>query len=176
MPILTTNMLTKNPTPGAGPISQAVVKVVNNGVAQGTVYLTGLNNDVSPATLFAQELFESNYREVMTKTYNITENFFQFNIAYSQEQIRVRIYLVDSGGLWIPVSLQPIAVSRITSEFRNNIPVTGSDTAALSFRRSTTIAVPEAVAAEIVPDGLEILASTPIRYKVIAGGPLTGLS
>lgn len=75
MPILTTNMLTKNPTPGAGPISQAVVKVVNNGVAQGTVYLTGLNNDVSPATLFAQELFESNYREVMTKTYNITHNF-----------------------------------------------------------------------------------------------------
>lgn len=76
MPILTTNMLTKNPTPGAGLISQAVVKVVNNGIAQGSVYLTGYNNDVSPSTLFAQELFESNYREVVTKTYNITQNFF----------------------------------------------------------------------------------------------------
>ncbi|MEK4003231.1 hypothetical protein [Paenibacillus sp. FSL H3-0333] len=174
MPILTTNMLTKNPTPGAGHISQAVVKVVNNGIAQGTVYLTGYNNDVSPSTLFAQELFESNYREVVTKTYNITQNFFQFNISYSQEQVRVRIFLVDSSGLWSPVTLQPMALSRITSEFRNNIPVTSSDTAAISFRRSTTIAVPEAVAAEIVPDGLEILASTPIRYKVIAGGTVNG--
>lgn len=43
MPVLTTNMLTKNPTLGAGPISQAVVKVVNNGTSRGVVYLTGLN-------------------------------------------------------------------------------------------------------------------------------------
>ncbi|MFD2882121.1 hypothetical protein ACFTAO_49920 [Paenibacillus rhizoplanae] len=82
---------------------------------------------------------------------------------------------MDSGGVWIPVPLQPMALSRITSEFRNNIPVTSSDTAAISFRRSTTFAVPEAVAAEIVPDGLEILASTPIRYKVVAGGRLMEL-
>lgn len=34
--------------------------------------------------------------------------------------------------------------------------------------------IPEAVTAEIKTDGLEILASTPIRYKVIAGGSVNG--
>jgi hypothetical protein len=174
VPVLTTNMLTKNPTLGAGPISQAVVKVVNNGTPRGVVYLTGLNNDVSPATLFAQELFELNYREVVTKTYNVTQTFFQFNVVYSQEQVRVRVFLIDSSGVWIPVPMLPIAVGRITSEFRDNITVTDSDFAAISFRRSALVTIPEAVTAEIKTDGLEILASTPIRYKVIAGGSVNG--
>ncbi|WP_238650634.1 hypothetical protein [Paenibacillus piscarius] len=174
MPVLTTNMLTKNPTPGAGSISQAVVKIVNNGTNQGSLYLTGLNGDVSPETLFAQELFQLGYREVVTRTYNVTHPFFQFNVLYSLEQMRVRIYLVDSNGLWISVPVQPVALNRITSEFRGNIAVTASDTAVISFRRSATITIPEAVAAEIRPDGLEILASTPIRYKIIAGGTVNG--
>ncbi|WP_340020869.1 hypothetical protein MHI24_17820 [Paenibacillus sp. FSL K6-1096] len=174
MPVLTTNMLTKNPTPGAGSISQAVVKIVNNGADQGSLYLTGLNGDVSPETLFAQELFQLGYREVVTRTYNVTHPFFQFNVVYSLEQMRVRIYLVDSSGLWISVPLQPVVLNRITSEFRNNIAVTDSDTAVISFRRSAAVTIPEAVAAEIRPDGLEILASTPIRYKVIAGGTVNG--
>lgn len=93
---------------------------------------------------------------------------------YSLEQMRVRIYLVDSSGLWISVPLQPVVLNRITSEFRNNIAVTDSDTAVISFRRSAAVTIPEAVAAEIRPDGLEILASTPIRYKVIAGGTVNG--
>lgn len=174
MPVLTTNMLTKNPTPGAGSISQAVVKIVNNGTDQGSLYLTGLNGDVSPETLFAQELFQLGYREVVTRTYNVTHPFFQFNVVYSLEQMRVRIYLVDSSGLWISVPIQPVALNRITSEFRNNLAVTASDTAVISFRRSAAITIPEAVAAEIRPDGLEILASTPIRYKIIAGGTVNG--
>lgn len=174
MPVLTTNMLTKNPTSGAGPISQAVVKVVNNGTPKGVVYVTGLNNDVSPEVLFAQELFELNYREVVTKTYNITQTFFQFNVVYTQEQVRVRVFLIDSGGVWIPVPVLPIEVSRITSEFRDNIAVTGTDFAAISFRRSPAVTIPEAVTSEIKADGLEILASTPIRYKVISGGSVNG--
>jgi hypothetical protein len=138
------------------------------------VYLTGLNNDVSPATLFAQELFELNYREVVTKTYNITQNFFQFNVVYTQEQIRVRVFLIDSGGVWVPIPMLPINVNRITSEFRDNIAVTDSDFAAISFRRSPTVTIPEAVTSEIRADGLEILASTPIRYKIIVGGSING--
>jgi hypothetical protein len=138
------------------------------------VYLTGLNNDVSPATLFAQELFELNYREVVTKTYNITQNFFQFNVVYTQEQIRVRVFLIDSGGAWVPIPMLPINVNRITSEFRDNIAVTDSDFAAISFRRSPTVTIPEAVTSEIRADGLEILASTPIRYKIIVGGSVNG--
>lgn len=80
MAVLTTNTITRNPTGVLGPISQAVIKIVNSGTAKAVVYITGLNNDVSPATLFAQELFEVNYREVVSKTYNITENF--FNLMY----------------------------------------------------------------------------------------------
>ncbi|WNS41971.1 hypothetical protein [Paenibacillus sp. MMS20-IR301] len=174
MPVLTTNMLTVNPNPGAGPISQAVVKVVNNGTSRGVVYLTGLNNDVSPGLLFAQELFELNYREVISRTYNIVESFFQFNVVYTQEQIRIKVFLIDSAGVWIPVPLERIEVSRITSEFRDNIAVTAADFAAISFRRSPVMTIPEAVTSEIRADGVEILASTPIRYKIIAGGSVNG--
>lgn len=159
---------------GLGPISQAVVKVVNNGTSRAVIYLTGLNNDVSPETLFAQELFEVDHQEVITRTYNITQHFFQFNAFYSQEQLRVQIFLVDSAGVYFPVNLQPIAVSRITSEFRDNITVTAADYAAISFRRSGTVTNPEAVAAELRADSLEILASTPVRYKVVAGGTVNG--
>ncbi|WP_379145805.1 hypothetical protein [Paenibacillus sp. sgz500992] len=174
MAVLTTNTITRNPTGVLGPISQAVIKIVNSGTAKAVVYITGLNNDVSPATLFAQELFEVNYREVVSKTYNITENFFQFNVLYSQEKLGVQIFLVDSGGKWFPVSLTQLAVSRITSEFRDNIAVTSTDFAAISFRRNGALTIPEGVAAEIRPDGVEILASTPIRYKIVAGGTVNG--
>ncbi|MEK5489725.1 hypothetical protein MKZ24_03170 [Paenibacillus sp. FSL R7-0297] len=102
-----------------------------------------------------------NYREVVTKIYNVTQTFFLFNVVYSQEQVRVRVFLIDSSGVWIPVPLLPIAVSRITSEFRGNITVTDNDFAAISFRRSPAVTIPEAVATEIKADGLEILASPP---------------
>jgi hypothetical protein len=160
--------------PGLGPISQAVVKVVNNGTSRAVIYLTGLNNDLSPESLFAQELLEVDYQEVITRTYNITQHFFQFNAVYSQEKLRVQIFLVDSAGVYYPVNLQRIAVSRITSEFRDNIAVTTADFAAISFRRSGTVTNPEAVAAELRADSLEILASTPVRYKVVAGGTVNG--
>lgn len=174
MPVLTTNTLTSNPARGMGPISQAVVKVVNNGTSKAVVYMTGLNNDVSPETHFAQELFELNYREVVSKTYNITEDFFQFNVVYSQEKLRVQIFLIDSAGVWFPVELQRLAVSRIASEFRDNIAVTAADFAAISFRRNPALTIPEGVAAEFRPDSAEILASTPIRYKIVAGGAVNG--
>lgn len=173
MAVLTTNTITRNPTGVLGPISQAVIKIVNSGTAKTVVYITVLNNDVSPATLFAQELFEVNYREVVSKTYNITD-FFQFNVLYSQEKLGVQIFLVDSGGKWFPVSLTQLAVSRITSEFRDNIAVTSTDFAAISFRRNGALTIPEGVAADIRPDGVEILASTPIRYKIVAGGTVNG--
>lgn len=174
MPVLTTNMLTRNPTLEAGPISQVVVRVVNNGNSRAVIYLTGLGNDTSQEILFAQELFELNYREGVTKTYNITQNLFQFNVMYSQEQVGVRVFLIDSAGVWIPVPLKTMDVSRITSEFRNDIVVGGSDFAVISFRRSPVVTIPEAVTAAVRADGLEILASTPIRYKLVAGGSVNG--
>lgn len=159
---------------GQGPISQAVVKVVNNGTSKAVFYLIGLNNDVSPETMFAQELFEVNYQEVITRTYNITQNFFQFNAIYSQEMLRIQLFLIDNAGIYYPVKLQRVGVSRITSEFRDNIAITADDFAAISFRRSGTVTIPAAVAAELRADGLEILASTPIRYQVVAGGTVDG--
>lgn len=174
MPFLTTNTITSNPAGGIGPISQAVVIAVNNGTSRAVVYMTGLNNDVSPEPLFAEELFEVNEREVVSKTYNITPELFQFNVVYSQEKLRVRIFLIDSAGVWFPVNLQRLAVSRITSEFRDNITVTAADFAAISFRRSPSLIIPEGAAAEIRPAGAEILTSTPIRYKIVAGGTVNG--
>ncbi|MGN7764132.1 hypothetical protein [Paenibacillus sp. 22594] len=174
MPYLFTNTLTSRPTRGLGTISQVVVKVVNNGSSKAVVYITGLNNDVTPETLFAQELFEVNYREVVTKTYNITQIYFQFNAVYSQEQMQIQIFLVDSSGILAPVPLEQLEVSRITSEFRENIAVTTSDFALISFRRNAAVVIPEAVAAEIKPDSLDILASTPVRYKIVAGGTVNG--
>lgn len=174
MPVLTSNTLTSNATPGFGPISQAVVKVVNNGTSRAVVYLTGLNNDVSPETMFVQELFELDYQEVISRTYNIDQDFFQFNVVYSQENLRVQIFLVDSAGTYSPVRMQQLAVSRITSEFRDNINLTAAGFAAISFRRNGALTIPEAVAAELRADSLEILASTPVRYQLIAGGTLNG--
>ncbi|WP_342563885.1 hypothetical protein NST84_01340 [Paenibacillus sp. FSL R7-0345] len=174
MPVLTSNTLTNSSTSGLGPVSQAVVKVVNNGTARAVVYLTGLNNDASPETLFAQELFQLDYREVITRTYNITQHYFQFNAVYSQENLQVQIFLIDSAGIYHPVKLRPIEISRITSEFRNDIAITSGDFAAISFRRSGTITIPEAAAAELRADSLDILASTPVRYKIMAGGTLNG--
>ncbi|WP_151735555.1 hypothetical protein [Paenibacillus tengchongensis] len=174
MSVLTTNTLTRQPTDGLAAISQAVVKVTNNGPAKAVVYLTGLNNDGSSQTLFAQGLFEVDYQEVVSLTYNITQTYFQFNVVASQEQLRVQIFLVDAAGVWSPVRLQPIGVKRITSEFRDNMTVTAANFAAISFRRNPGVSVPEAVAAEIRPDGFEILASTPIRYMIVAGGTLNG--
>ncbi|WP_150272410.1 hypothetical protein [Paenibacillus tepidiphilus] len=174
MPVLTTNTLTSHPTGGLAAISQAVVKVANNGPAKAVVYLTGLNNDSSSQILFAQGLFEVDYREVVSLTYNITQTFFQFNVVSSQEQLQVQIFLVDAAGVWTPVELQRTPVSRMTSEFRDNMAVTTANFAAISFRRNPAVAVPEAVAAEIRPDGFDILASTPIRYMIVAGGTLNG--
>lgn len=174
MPVLTSNTLTSNPISGLGPISQAVIKIVNNGTSRAVVYLTGLNNDVSPGTLFVQELFELDYEEVISRTYNIVQDFFQFNLVYSQENVHVQIFLIDSAGTYYPVELTRTAVSRITSEFRDNISLTATDFAAISFRRSGIIAIPEAVAAELRAEGLEILASTPIRYQLVAGGTVNG--
>lgn len=174
MPYLTTNTLTSRPTKGLGAISQVIIKAVNNGSSKAVVYITGLNNDVTPETLFAQELFEVNYREVVTKTYNITQTYFQFNAVYSQEQMQIRIFLVDNAGVLSPVTQKQLEVSRITSEFRENVAVTTSDFALISFRRNTAVVIPEAVAAEIKPDSLEILASTPIRYKIVSGGTVNG--
>ncbi|AIQ66492.1 hypothetical protein [Paenibacillus graminis] len=152
MPYLTTNTLTSRPTKGLGAISQVIIKAVNNGSSKAVVYITGLNNDVTPETLFAQELFEVNYREVVTKTYNITQTYFQFNAVYSQELLQIQIFLVDSAGVLSPVTQKQLEVSRITSEFRENVAVTTSDFALISFRRNAAVVIPEAAAAEIKPD------------------------
>ncbi|MBW4084769.1 hypothetical protein [Paenibacillus sp. S150] len=174
MPYLTTDTLTSRPARGLGTISQIVVKMVNNGLSKAVVYITGLNNDVTPQTFFAQELFEVNYREVVTRTYNITQIYFQLNAVYSQELLQIQIFLVDTAGICSTVPMEPLRVGRITSEFREDIAVTAADFPAISFRRNAAIAIPEAVASEIRTNGLEILASTPIRYKVIAGGTVNG--
>ncbi|MCE3198294.1 hypothetical protein [Paenibacillus sonchi] len=137
MPYLTTNTLTSRPTRGLGIISQVIIKAVNNGSSKAV-----------------QELFEVNYREVVTKIYNITQTYFQFNAVYSQEQTQIQIFLVDSAGVLSQVALEQLEVSRITSEFRENIAVTASDFALISYRRNPAIVIPEAVAAEIKPVSL----------------------
>lgn len=174
MPVLTTNTLTRNSAPGSAAIIQVMIKVVNNETSKAVVYLTGLSNDTALQGLFAQELFEVNYREVVTKTYAIVNDFFQFNALYTQEQLQVQIFLIDLEGNWIPAELEPLAVSRITSEFRDNISVTADNFAAISFRRSPAIASPEAIAAGIRADGLDLLVSTPVRYMIVAGGTVNG--
>ncbi|QQZ62874.1 hypothetical protein JI735_10290 [Paenibacillus sonchi] len=105
MPYLTTNTLTSRPTRGLGIISQVIIKAVNNGSSKAV-----------------QELFEVNYREVVTKIYNITQTYFQFNAVYSQEQTQIQIFLVDSAGVLSQVALEQLEVSRITSEFREISP------------------------------------------------------
>lgn len=174
MAVYTTNTLTRLPSGSMQTIVQAVVKIVNSGTADTLVYLTGLNNDNNPESLFAQELLELTGGSVVTRTYNITFNFFQFNVYYSQDLLGVEIFLIDTAGVYQRVDMKRVDLSRITSEFRDNLEVTDTPFAAISFRRSPTLTVPEAVASQLQPDGVQILASTPIRYSLVAGGTVNG--
>lgn len=174
MPVLSTNTIINLPVGGIRPIHQVVVKVVNNGLTDASCYFTALSNSISPQTAFIEELFELQYREMFSRTYTIVESLFQFNIVYSQEQLKVQVFLVDVNGVWTAVQLEAFQVSRITSEIRYNIPVISTDFAAISFKRSPTFTIPQGLAAEIRPAALDILSKRPVRYMIVSGGTLDG--
>jgi hypothetical protein len=174
LPVLSTSTIINLPVDGTRPIDQVVIEVVNNGSAGAACYLTGLANSASPQTVIIEELFELQYRETLSKTYPIVEDLFQFNFVYSQEQLKIQVFLVDVNGVWTAVNLDVFQVSRITSEIRDNVSVTSTDFAAISFMRSPAFTIPQGLAAEIRPAALDILSKRPVRYMVVAGGTLDG--
>lgn len=175
MPVLSTNTIINLPVGGIRRINQMVIRAVNNGVAGAVCYITGLSNSSNPQTLFIEELFVLQYRETYNKTYPIVEEFFQLNLVYSQEMMQIEVFLVDVDGKWLPVQLEALRVDRITTEIRDNVPVTSDHYAAISFRRSSDFTTPQGLAAEIRPISLNILSKRPVHYMVIAGGILDGV-
>ncbi|MEK4102715.1 MULTISPECIES: hypothetical protein [Paenibacillus] len=174
LPVLSTNTIINLPVDGTRPIDQVVIKVVNNGSAGAFCYITGLSNSVSPQAIFVEELFELQYQETLSKTYVMVEDLFQFNFVYSQEQMKIQVFLVDVDGVWTAVDLEVFQVSRITSEIRDNVSVTSTDFAAISFMRRPGFAIPQGLAAEIRPAALDVMSKRPVRYMIVAGGTLDG--
>ena len=174
MPVLSTNTIINLPVDGTQRINQVVIKIVNNGLASAVCYLTGLSNDSSPQMVIIEELFKLQYRESFSKTYEMVEELFQFNFVYSQEQLKIQVFLVDVDGIWTAVDLEAFAVSRMTSEIRDNVSVTAADYAAISFKRSPDFTIPEGVATEIRPASIDILSKRPVRYMIVAGGTIDG--
>lgn len=174
LPVLSTNTIINSPVDGTQRINQVVIKIVNNGLTSALCYLTGLSNASNPQTVIIEELFALQFREFSSKTYEIVDESFQFNFVYSQEQLKIEVFLVDVNDVWTPVDLEAFAVSRITSEIRDNVSVTAADYAAISFRRSPVFTIPAGVAAEIRPASIDVLSKRPVRYMIVAGGAIDG--
>jgi hypothetical protein len=174
LPVFSTNTIINLPVDGIQRINRVVIKVVNNGLADAVCYYTGLSNSGSPQTVFVEGLFELHYRETLSKTHPIVDELFQFNFVYSQEQLKIQVFVIDIDNVWTAVDLEAFLVSRITSEIRDNVPVTSSDYAAISFMRSPDFSIPQGIAAEIRPASLDVLSKRPVRYMIVAGGTLDG--
>lgn len=174
MPVLSTNTIMNLPVNGIQRINQVVINIVNNGLDNSICYLTGLSNADSPQTVIIEELFAVQYQEFITRTFEIVDELFQFNFVYSQTQMKIQVFLVDVDDVWTEVDLEAFAVSRITSEIRDNVSVTAADFAAISFKRSSIFTISAGIAAEIRPTSLDILSKRPVRYMIVAGGAVDG--
>ena len=175
MPIVTTRNQVNIPNQGTRPYVQAYVKVINNDTSSGTCYLKGLVNNENQQTIFAEDLFFVDAGEVINRTYEVAYDNFQINAVYSKVGIEVVFYGIDVDGFYIPLGMEEVNISRITSEIRGVQSLTQIDNyAVMSFRRNLTFTNPNGVAAAVYVEGFDLLTRNPVRYTLMEGGTIDG--
>ena len=175
MPSITTGNLINLPIQGDRPYVQVIVKVINNNTSSGLCYLKGLVNNGSQQAAFAEDLFFLDTEEVITRTYEVGYDHFQINAVYSTIGLEIALYGVDAEGLYIPIEMEEVNISRVTSEIRSVNSITQVDNyAVMSFRKNLSFTNPNGVAASVYAEGLDILTRNPARYTLIQGGTIDG--
>lgn len=174
MPIYSTGSLVNRPIMGERPIHDILIESINNGTVNASCYMSGYVNGTTAQTNIAQGLFVLNNKEINRVSYPVPYDYFQFSFVCSQNQLAVRVYTKSIDGTMGTVALAPIPISRITSALRDDMIVTDTPFAAISFRRNSNLTIPEGIAASIHADGFDVLSAQPVRYQLVAGGTVNG--
>lgn len=174
MPVLTTEVISNVTETGGRPFAQYAIILVNNSGFSANVYLEGISISNGSQTFFAQETVTLPASGAAVRNYPAFFDFAQFIAYASMNQVTVQAFAIDSNHAYTKLPVVPMNFKRITSEFRNNILVTASEQAVLSYRRTSNFALPTQFGAALFAQGVEIISSLPIRYKLVQGGTVNG--
>ncbi|GIP25926.1 hypothetical protein J23TS9_10560 [Paenibacillus sp. J23TS9] len=173
MPVLTTEIIANVTQTTSRGYSQYTLILVNNCGFTANVYLEGFSV-VGTKELFAQETITLLPNGAVIRNYPAFFDFAQFIFYVSMNNVTVQMFAVNENNAYIKIPISPTDSRRITSDFRNNIPLTANEQAVISYQRVPDFTLPEQFGAAVYAQGVEIISSLPVRYKLIQGGTVDG--
>ncbi|MWV42297.1 hypothetical protein GRF59_01520 [Paenibacillus sp. HJL G12] len=173
MPVLTTEVVANVPQTEGRRYSQYSIILVNNSGYSANVYLVGFSV-AGAKDIFAQETFTMPPNGVSIFNYPALIDFAQFIFYESMNRVTVQMFAINENNDYIDIPISPSVARRITSDFRENILLTAAEQAVLSYRRVPSFTLPEQFGAALYAQGVEIISSLPVRYRIIQGGTIDG--
>jgi hypothetical protein len=175
MPTYNTGYLENVSVSGVRRYNQIVVLISNSSQNSGTAFLEGYYVLSGVNQPFASEGFDMFPQSNATRTYptNLLD-YFQIQVTVSLYEINVRMFGVSSSGQYTSIPVNELPIRRITSDYRDDMALTSADFPAISYQRRSTFSRPKQYAAALLPAGVEILATRPIRYKLVLGATVNG--
>ncbi|MED5018093.1 hypothetical protein P9847_12345 [Paenibacillus chibensis] len=146
---------------------------VNNCGYNVNIYFEGFSVSGSKQ-LFAQETVTMPPNGVFIREYPAFFDFAQFLFYVSMNRVTVQMFAAYANSEYTPISISPTLARRITSDFRNHIMLTASEQAVMSYKRVPDFTLPEQFGAALYAQGVEIISSLPVRYKMVQGGTVDG--
>lgn len=175
MPAYNTGFVENVIVSGSRRYNQILVLLTNTGTTSGSAFLEGLYTATGVNQHFASEGFNLVSQSNAIRTFSVAlVDFFDVQIIASIQGISMEVFGISSTGQYTTLPVQELPVRRITADYREDITLTGDDFAALSFRRRSAFTRPRQYAAALLPQSIEILATRPIRYKLVLGGTVDG--
>lgn len=175
MPIYNTGYLQNVPVSGSRRFSQILVLIYNVGPSTGTVFLENYYVQSGSNQPFASEGFELLPQTNVTRTYPVTLlDFFLVQATISLFDIKMTVFGISASGQYTELPLQELPIRRITSDYRDGIALTSTDFPAISYQRRPSVSRPRQYGAALLPQGIEILSTRPVRYKLVLGATVNG--
>lgn len=177
MPTYSTGYVENPSVSGVRRFNSIVMLLTNSATTSGTAFLESFYvATVSGANQpFAAEGFDMTSQTHAVRNFSVsTMDYFVVQTTVSLPEIAMKVFGVSSSGQYVSLPVGEIPSRRITGQYRDNISIDGSDFAAISFRRRSAFTRPRQYAATLLPQSVEILATRPVRYKLILGGTVNG--
>lgn len=173
MPVLRTGVVENIAISGTRPIYQIQVLMTNNNGVSGTGFIEGsyLSGSKTPFALSGIDFLPG---AVSSKVYLVDYDFFQVDLYVSLPGITMNVFAVSPVGDYSEIPVTETPTRRITAAFRDDLAVTSTEFAAISFIRRLSFSQPYQYAAALLPQSLDLLGTKPFRYKVVLGGTTDG--
>lgn len=173
MPVLTSEIIANLPKTTGRPYSQYSLILVNNSEYAANIYIQGFSI-AGIKHLFAKETLSMPPNGVVIREFPAVFDFTQFIVYVSMNMVTVQMFAATGTKETYTIPFWPTESHRITSDYRNNILLTTAEQAVMSYRRISTFAIPEQFGAAVYAQGVEIISSMPVRYKLVQGGNVDG--